>query len=241
MNKILVRTSFAAVGGLLALGMGATAFAANPSSGPGWGGNATVTPTLTASTPSMSDAVKADLVFSRDEERMARDLYAAIADLYDGALPFAHITTSEQRHFDAVGVLLDRYGLADPAEGKAPGVYANSDIQAMYDSWLARAKTSLTEAYQVGIELEQRDIADLEDAAANALPADVARVLGNLLDGSQRHLKSFTSAAEGTYEPGGADPQAGAGPSGQPESGNGFGGRGGQQQNGRGPGLCINR
>ena len=28
MNKILVRTSFAAVGGLLALGMGATAFAA---------------------------------------------------------------------------------------------------------------------------------------------------------------------------------------------------------------------
>ena len=30
MNKILVRTSFAAVGGLLALGMGATAFAAGP-------------------------------------------------------------------------------------------------------------------------------------------------------------------------------------------------------------------
>lgn len=240
MNKILVRTSFAAVGGLLALGMGATAFAANPSSGPGWGGNATVTPTLTASTPSMSDAVKADLVFSRDEERMARDLYAAIADLYDGALPFAHITTSEQRHFDAVGVLLDRYGLADPAEGKAPGVYANSDIQAMYDSWLARAKTSLTEAYQVGIELEQRDIADLEDAAANALPADVARVLGNLLDGSRMHLKSFTSAAEGTYAPGTAGPRAGAGPSGQSGTGNGSGGRAGQQ-NGPGPGLCIKR
>ncbi|MEZ5095292.1 MAG: DUF2202 domain-containing protein [Nocardioides sp.] len=110
----------------------------------------------------LDSRVAAELAFARDEERMARDLYAAIAEKYDGALPFSMITTSEQRHFDSVGTLLDRYGLDDPADGRAPGVFADADIQVLYDDWYDRAMTSLDEAYQVGIELEQRDIADLE-------------------------------------------------------------------------------
>jgi hypothetical protein len=156
-------------------------------------GTATTTPSQTATA---SADLAETLAFTREEEKMARDLYAAIADLYDGARPFSMITNSEQQHYDAVGTLLGRYGIDDPA-GTEPGVFTNTAIQDLYDAWWARAQTSLDEAYQVGIELEQRDIADLEDLLAADQPTDVDTVLGNLLRGSQNHLAAFQRAASG--------------------------------------------
>lgn len=152
--------------------------------------------TLPADT-SISAAVAADLSFSRDEERMARDLYAAIAAQYNNAVPFSTIVRSEQRHYDSVGVLLVRYGVPDPAAGKTAGVYANGDIQKLYDTLRAQSKVSLTEAYKVGVAVETRDIADLKDMMATATQADIDRVYGNLLNGSQMHLQSFTDATNG--------------------------------------------
>ncbi len=154
---------------------------------------ATATTTTATATPELAQA----LTFTREEERMARDLYAAVADLYDGALPFSMITNSEQRHFDAVGTLLDRYGIDDPAAGSEPGTYADADLQALYDGWWADAQQSLDAAYQVGIELEQRDIADLEGMLDSDLPADVQGVLENLLQGSRNHLAAYQRAASG--------------------------------------------
>ena len=151
------------------------------------------TRTATAS-PELAEA----LTFTREEERMARDLYAAIADLYDGARPFSMITNSEQRHFDAVGALLTRYGVEDPAEGAEPGVYADATLQALYDGWWDDAQASLDAAYQAGIELEQRDIADLEGMIAADHPSDVDAVLDSLLRGSRNHLAAYERAADGT-------------------------------------------
>ena len=85
---------------------------------------------------------------------MARDLYAALAKIHAGATPMSRITTSEQRHYDAIGTLLTRYGVADPSAGRVAGSYADAELQKLYDDWLARGKASLQAAYQVGIELE---------------------------------------------------------------------------------------
>jgi hypothetical protein len=142
-------------------------------------------------------AVATDLGFAREEERMARDLYRALADQYAGALPFSRITLSEQQHFDAVGTLLDRYDVADPAAGKKAGSYADATIQKLYDGWLADGKVSLDAAYDVGVALEQRDIADLQDTLAGDLPADVDRVFTALLNASQNHLAAFQAATDG--------------------------------------------
>ena len=119
LTKDIVRT--------VAISMGGLAFAAGA-----W--TAVAAPSVPTDTTTISAQVKADLAFSRDEERMARDLYAVIAAQYDSAIPFSTITTSEQRHYDSIGVLLTRYGIADPAAGKAAGVYANADIQKLYDT-----------------------------------------------------------------------------------------------------------
>ncbi|MGV8849198.1 MAG: DUF2202 domain-containing protein [Propionibacteriaceae bacterium] len=183
MSKNIFRTAAITLGGL-ALAAGA------------WTAVAAPRDTVPADT-TISAAVASDLAFSRDEERMARDLYAAIAAQYDNAVPFSTITNSEQRHYDSVGVLLTRYGIPDPAAGKTAGVYANAEIQKLYDTLLAQSKTSLAEAYKVGVAVETRDIADVKDSMATATQADIDRVYGNLLNGSQMHLQSFTDATNG--------------------------------------------
>ncbi len=162
---------------------------------------ASATPTTATSATADSGVVTA-LSFSREEERMARDLYAALADTYDGARPFSMIATSEERHFDAVGALLDRYAVTDPSADMAAGTYAIPAIQDLYDGWLSDGKTSLQDAYLVGVELEQRDIADLQRSIAADLPADVDTVLGQLLKGSQNHLAAYQRAADGDLNEG---------------------------------------
>lgn len=138
-----------------------------------------------------------DLQFMREEERMARDLYKVFADKYDDAAPFANITKSEDRHYDAVGVLLDRYDVSDPSASKAAGTYAFPEIQKLYDGWLAEGNASLQAAYAVGVELETADIADLKAAINEHTEADVDQVFGSLLNGSEHHLAAFQAAVDG--------------------------------------------
>lgn len=242
--------------GAVAVSLAALAVAAGASS-------AAAAPSPSATT--ISSAVAADLTFSRDEERMARDLYASIAAQYDNALPFSNITVSEQRHYDAIGVLLTRYGVADPSAGKTAGQYADADVQKLYDSLLAQAKVSLTEAYKVGVAVEKRDIADLEDALDAAPPADVERVYRNLLRGSEMHLEAYTDATNGQVSthatdgtgramgPGnagtaGSDARRGmgqgdagtAGSDARVGMGAGRGARGATTDGGAGRGVCVN-
>src|SRR5664279_3032184 len=93
---------------------------------------ATETPSTGATAPSATaiadDTRTADLAFSRDEERMARDLYTLFGQTYDAAI-FNRIAGSEQQHFDAVGALLTTYAITDPAVGQPAGTYANADLQ----------------------------------------------------------------------------------------------------------------
>ena len=192
---------------------------------------ATATAPATASVTSVTDPTLAALTVNREEERMARDLYAALAEHYDGALPFSRITRSEQAHWNAVGTLLARYGVTDPSANRAAGSYADATIQALYDDWLARGRTSLDAAYQVGVELEQRDIADLTVATGMATRADVNRVLTNLLVASTHHLAAYRAASSGALTPG-----TGNGMGTGNRMGNGMG-TGNRMGNGMGPGT----
>ena len=162
-------------------------------------------PSTVAVATAVDPALAEQLRFTREEERMARDLYAALALEHDGARPMSRITLSEQRHFDQVGMLLERYGVADPSEGLEPGSYAFPELQSLYDGWLAEGLESLDAAYQVGIELEERDIADLQAMIQSTDQADVRTVLERLLVGSQHHLAAYTMASEGTLPDGTGD------------------------------------
>ncbi len=190
MNTWQSRTA-AAAAVILALGGGATAIAqaappTNPTPGP-----------VATSTATVDAAVAEQIAFMRDEERMSRDVYLAIAELYPDATAFSRIASSEERHFDAVGRLLTRYGLDDPSEGRDAGSYADASLTDFHDQLMAQAKVSVDEAYKAGVAIEEADIADLEADLDGDLPADVEAVWTNLLAGSNNHLAAFTALRDG--------------------------------------------
>ena len=133
----------------------------------------------------------------RDEERLARDIYTALAAKYSQAAPFVNIARSEQVHFDTMGLLLTRYGVADPSAGKNPGTYADPALQSLYDKLLASGSESLAKAYDVGVAVENLDIADLKAAISQTSQADVKAAFTNLMNGSANHLAAFTAAKDG--------------------------------------------
>jgi hypothetical protein len=156
-----------------------------------------------ADSTDLSAAEAEALQYMREEEKLAHDVYILLYQQW--RLPvFQNISQSEQTHTDAVKILLDRYGLNDPASG-AVGVFTNPDLQALYTDLVARGSQSLAEALKVGAAIEELDILDLQKRLAQTDNADIQQVFNNLLQGSYNHLSAFTrtlSTQTGeTYQP----------------------------------------
>jgi len=132
------------------------------------------------------------LAFMREEEKLARDVYNALYAKWN--LPvFQNIAQSEQTHMDSIKGLLDRYGIADPAAGKAAGVFVNPELQKLYDQLIQQGSQSLVEALRVGAVIEEVDIVDLQTRMAQTNKADIKLVYDNLMRGSRNHLRSFAA------------------------------------------------
>jgi hypothetical protein len=156
-----------------------------------------------ATTGELSADESAALLYMREEEKLAHDVYVTLYTQWN--LPtFQNISRSEQTHTDAVKTLIDRYGLTDPASSKV-GVFTNPDLQALYNDLVARGSQSLSEALKVGAAIEEIDIMDLEKSLAQNDNADIRQVFNNLINGSYNHLRAFVSnlsAQTGeTYQP----------------------------------------
>jgi hypothetical protein len=139
----------------------------------------------------------------REEEKLARDVYIFLYEKWHSRV-FNNISVSEQTHMDSIKTLLDRYGISDPAAGKGLGEFANDELQALYDQLILQGSVSLVEALEVGVVIEETDIADLNDGIASTARNDIKTVYSNLLQGSLNHLKAFVSnlARQGVaYEP----------------------------------------
>jgi hypothetical protein len=163
----------------------------------------------TLPTEPLSDVEKDGLLFTREEEKLARDVYVAMAAKW-GHRVFTNIAAAEQRHMDAVLYLLERYDLADPAEGLAPGVFASERLQSLYVSLVERGNLGLVDAFAVGATIEDLDLADVGDLLEDADNVDVDTLMQNLAKGSRNHLRSFVAlltAAGATYEPVFLDPE----------------------------------
>jgi hypothetical protein len=152
----------------------------------------------------LSDAELEGLLYMREEEKLARDVYLTLYEKW-GLPVFQNITKSEQTHMDAVKTLLDQYDIEDPAAGADVGVFANSDLQELYDQLIEQGSHSLAHALRVGATIEEIDILDLEKRVAQTDKADIRRVYENLMKGSRNHLRAFTFNLERrageTYQP----------------------------------------
>ena len=114
----------------------------------------------------------------REEEKLAHDVYVTLYAQW-GQPIFQNISQSEQTHTDALKVLIDRYGIVDPAS-KEIGVFSNPDLQTLYDDLITRGSQSLAEAMKVGAAIEEIDIRDLKSRLEQTDNTDIQQVFADL-------------------------------------------------------------
>ena len=150
--------------------------------------------TYSATLP-LSAEEEADLLFMREEEKLARDTYLTLYEVW-GFTVFSNIASSEQSHMDAILRLLKKYKLPDPAAGNEIGEFTDEELQDLYDFLIAAGKESPLAALKVGGLIEETDMEDIKAAIERSGKADIDAVYESLLCGSRNHLRSFARNIE---------------------------------------------
>lgn len=146
---------------------------------------------MEVATGEMAPSQAEGILYMREEEKLARDVYLALYDVW-GIRTFANIARAEQKHMDAVASLIESQGLVDPAADTKKGEFMNPDLAALYTSLVELGSQSPQDALTVGAIIEDLDISDL-DAYLLVTDDPYAKVVyANLLKGSENHMRSFT-------------------------------------------------
>ena len=143
--------------------------------------------------PTLSSAETADILYTREEEKVARDSYLTLGGLW-GLEVFANIATAEQSHMDAMLKLIERYALQDPVGSHPVGVFTDPHLQALYDALMASGQVDSLSALQVGGLIEETDLIDITAAVGRSEHEDITKTYETLMCGSRNHLRGFAQA-----------------------------------------------
>jgi hypothetical protein len=182
---------------------------ANGAGGSKGGGNCILDETGRSSALADLNADEIDaLLFMREEEKLARDSYLALGDLWD-LLIFGNIAKSEQNHMDALKSLIDCYGLTDPVMDVA-GIFFNSELQTLFNDLMAEGEKSMMDGLYVGALIEETDMEDIQSAIDVTDHLDIIGTYESLMCGSRNHLRAFIRQIEingGSYIPAVLEPE----------------------------------
>lgn len=177
----------------------------------------------------LDDSEETHLIFMREEEKLARDVYITLGEQYgknpELASPFGEIVPSEQNHMNAMLDKLRQFNIDDPNTDDSVGVFTGEDygpyFTEKYTELVERGFISYLEALHVGAFIEELDMNDIvycpeviqllkgisEDDCGMSYTDErrLIRSYGYLLDGSKNHLRAFVGAIEqiigyGNYE-----------------------------------------
>jgi hypothetical protein len=135
------------------------------------------------------------LEYMREEEKLARDIYQALYQTWQ-VPAFQSIANAEQTHVDLVQYAMQRYGIPDPLQSNAPGVYTIPALTQLYQVAVTFGQQSLAMAFFVGAVVEDCDMLDLHSALAGTDNRDLDTVWQNLDRGSRNHMRSFYGQLE---------------------------------------------
>jgi len=159
----------------------------------------------------LSEELTNTLSHMGNEERLAYDVYNALAIEYPNSGPLKNIPNSEYVHITAVQQLIQKYKLSDninftnidlPAlgymntaiEDMEAGRYDIAKIQQLYDDLVLQGSASEIDALQVGCIIEVVDVHDLDEyikLAQESNAIDIETVFTSLRAGSYNHYWSF--------------------------------------------------
>ena len=167
------------------------------------------------------------LIFMREEEKLARDVYIKLGKRYPDYQVFKLIDDSEQKHTDRIKNVLERYGIEDPSTSDEVGEFTGEDygwyFTEKYDELVAWGCIGDLEALKVGAFIEELDMLDIAQCPKVIVETDngiddflscgkvytdnpdINRVFDHLMEGSKNHLRAYVRniekfIGEGNYE-----------------------------------------
>lgn len=139
---------------------------------------------------SLSDEERESVIYMREEEKLARDVYKTMYAKYD-LRPFRNIKQAEQTHMDLMKDLLVKYGIDDPVSSDETGSFTNADLKELYTKLVDQGSLSLVDALKAGALIEETDIADLDKMLKVTQNKDIKDTYDYLRYGSENHLRAF--------------------------------------------------
>lgn len=162
------------------------------------------------------------LIFMREEEKLARDVYLTLGDMYPSAPIFHQIGEgSEQSHTDAIANKISQYNLTDPNPDTnnlpdSIGVFTGEDygwyFHEKFSYLIAKGSNSELDALYVGAFIEELDMHDIvlcptvitetkgipetECGLEYTDEAPLITTYNALLDGSESHLRAYVGQIE---------------------------------------------
>ncbi|MCP4091526.1 MAG: DUF2202 domain-containing protein [Gammaproteobacteria bacterium] len=160
------------------------------------------------------------LTFIREEEKLARDVYLTLADLYPDQRVFNRIATrSEQTHTDTMRDKLDQFNVPDPnpETNNLPdsiGVFTGNDwgwyFTEKFDLLTAKGEISELDALYVGALIEELDMHDIAICPQVMVDRGFSSPCGlaytdedalitaysALMSGSESHLRAYVGQIE---------------------------------------------
>lgn len=140
-------------------------------------------------TQAQAAADYASLQYLIEEEKLAHDVYLALYQQW-GSKVFGNILESENTHQQRVEDLLISFAVVDPRDSQL-GVFNDPELQALYDELMIKGLMSVQDAFEVGVLIEERDIADIQVQLSTTDDPEIKLVLESLLKGSENHLAAF--------------------------------------------------
>lgn len=137
----------------------------------------------------LSESEAVELTYMREEEKLARDVYLLMHDLWTASI-FDRIATSEQQHMDTMEKMVVKYNLADPVL-PGYGTFTDPDLQSKYDELVATGSESFVAGLFVGATIEEIDMVDIQYAIDVTSHIDLLTAYQHLLEGSKNHLRAY--------------------------------------------------
>ena len=144
----------------------------------------------------LTNSEKNALLYMYQEEKLAKDIYYEISDMYPSLRTFPHIYHSEIIHEKSVENVLRHYNIPLPVRDNEIGKFRNPELQKLYDELIQKAKKSKVDALEVGIMVEVTDVEDLDKFLNEATSSDVIALFKFLRAGSYNHYNAFNRELE---------------------------------------------
>lgn len=209
MKKLGVALSLIAL-----LSLAPAVFARGPGGSSGAGGGS-----------SLDAAEEVHLLFMRAEEKLAHDVYEALGTEFPDYAIFSNIMNSETNHVETMIDKIEQFGLTDPNILDGPGEFNTANFGAYFtEKYTALTAVdadpqipTLLQALLNGALIEELDMHDIiycpeviVDAVVDITDQygcgmdytdekTLIRSYGNLLDGSENHLRAFVRMIETNY------------------------------------------